>query len=155
VKFVLFVEGKTERVALPDFLHRWLDPWLKNRVGIKVVKFEGWRDYGREIEKKVRLNLSGKSDVIAGIGLLDLYGLEIYPASIKSVSKRYVFAKDYFERKVSHPMFRQYFAVHEIEALLLSAPSIFPSKLQKSVGRSGIRKRLTSTSHGRTTGETL
>ncbi|HVA79697.1 MAG TPA: DUF4276 family protein [Candidatus Binataceae bacterium] len=135
MKFVLFVEGETERGALPEFFHRWLDPRLPKRAGIRVVKFEGWRDYDREIEKKVKLNLSGGGgdDVIAAIGLLDLYGLEIFPNSAISVAHRYDFAKDYFERKVGDSRFTQYFAVHEIEALLFSDPEIFPTELRKSV----------------------
>lgn len=83
MKFVLFVEGHTERKALPEFLKRWLDARLPQRVGIKVVRFEGWRDYREEIAKKVELNLGGRAgaDVIAGIGLLDLYGPKFYPAA--------------------------------------------------------------------------
>ena len=41
MKFVLFVEGHTERKALPDFIRRWLDSRLAQRVGIKAVRFEG------------------------------------------------------------------------------------------------------------------
>ncbi len=53
MKLVLFVEGHTERKALPDFFKCWLDPRLPERIGIKVVRFEGWRDYYDEIAKKV------------------------------------------------------------------------------------------------------
>jgi hypothetical protein len=31
MKFVLFVEGYTEKKALPEFLKRWLDPRLSQR----------------------------------------------------------------------------------------------------------------------------
>jgi hypothetical protein len=76
VKLVLLVEGYTERKALPSFLKRWLDSRTSAWVGIKVVRFEGWRHDHDEIAKKVSLNLSGKagSDGIGAIGLLDLYG---------------------------------------------------------------------------------
>jgi hypothetical protein len=82
MKFVLFVEGHTEKKALPDFLRAWLaPPRLPERVGVKVVRSEGWSDYYKDIVAKVELNLSGKSgaDVIAAIGLLDLYGPTFYP----------------------------------------------------------------------------
>ncbi len=81
MRFVLFVEGHTEKAALPAFLKRWLDPQLPKPVRITPVRFEGWRDYVKEIEKKVALGLSGKmgADVIAAIGLLDLYGPTFYP----------------------------------------------------------------------------
>ena len=58
MKLVLFVEGYTERKALPDFFRRWLDPRAPQRVGIKIVRFEGWRDYSGDIQKKVALNLA-------------------------------------------------------------------------------------------------
>ncbi len=76
MKIVLFVEGHTEKRALPEFFKRWLDPRLPSPLGIKTVRFEGWRDYVGEIHKKVHLQLSGRSgaDVVAAIGLLDLYG---------------------------------------------------------------------------------
>jgi len=41
MKFVLFVEGPTERLSLPSFLKRWLDARLNQPVGIQPVKFEG------------------------------------------------------------------------------------------------------------------
>jgi hypothetical protein len=81
VKFILFVEGPTEKAVLPDFLKHWLDPQLAEPVGVRPVLFNGWSDYVRGISSKANLNLSGKSgaDVIAGIGLLDLYGPTFYP----------------------------------------------------------------------------
>lgn len=70
MKIVLFVEGHTEKLALPSFFKRWLDPQLPQPIGIKTVRFEGWRDYYDEIGKKVSLNLSGKAgaDVVGAIG---------------------------------------------------------------------------------------
>ncbi|HZG69644.1 MAG TPA: DUF4276 family protein [Herpetosiphonaceae bacterium] len=135
MKFVLFVEGHTERKALPEFLKRWLDARLPQRVGIKVVRFEGWRDYRDEIAKKVKLNLGGKAgaDVIAGIGLLDLYGPTIYPHNKTTVTERYEWAKTLFEQDVGHPRFRQHFAVHEMEAWLLAEPKILPGAVSKAL----------------------
>lgn len=126
MKLVLFVEGYTEK-ALPNFFKRWLDPQLAQPIGIKVVRFEGWRNYVDEIAKKVELNLSGKSgaDVVGAIGLLDLYGPTFYPAHLVA-EERYAWAKDYLESKVGHPLFRQHFAVHETEAWLLAEPALLP-----------------------------
>ncbi len=140
MKFVLFVEGHTENKALPQFLKRWLDPRLPARVGIKPVRFEGWHHYYDEISRKVSLNLSGKSgaDVIAGIGLLDLYGPTFYPAERKSAADRYQWAKSEIERRVGHPRFRQHFAVHELEAWLLAEPAILPPEVVRALpGNSG------------------
>lgn len=135
MKFILFVEGKTEKKALPDFLKRWIDPRLTQRVGIKVVQFDGWRDYVRDIAKKVHLNLSGKSgvDAIGAIGLLDLYGPTFYPEKVLATQDRYMWAKTRLEKQVTHSLFRQHFAVHETEAWLLSDPQILPAEVTKSL----------------------
>src|SRR5690242_8537165 len=114
MKLVLFVEGYTEK-ALPELFKRWLDPQLSRPIGIKVVRFEGWRDYYGEIAKKVALNLSGKAgaDVAGAVGVLDLYGPTFYPSDKTAASDRYSWAKAHIEQKVNHPRFRQHFAVHE------------------------------------------
>ncbi len=128
MRFVLFVEGHTERAVLPAFLKRWLDPQLEQPIGIKVVRFEGWRDYVKEIGKKVALNLSGKAgaDVVAAIGLLDLHGPDFYPDNAGKPAQRYRWAKAYLEEIVDNTRFRQHFAVHELEAWLQAEPGIFP-----------------------------
>lgn len=135
MKFVLFVEGYTERKALPEFLKRYLDAQLPRKVGIKVVRFEGWSHYHDDIAKKVALNLGGKvgDDVIAGIGLLDLYGPTFYPDDKTTPVARYEWAKAWLEKKVGHPRFRQHFAVHETEAWLLAEPRILPGAVSKAL----------------------
>lgn len=135
MKIVLFVEGHTERKALAPFLKRWLDPQLPQPMGIKVVRFEGWRDYYGEIDKKVQLNLSGKSGqkVVGAIGLLDLYGPTFYPSDVKTVEERYEWGKAHIEKRVDHSRFRQHFAVHETEAWLLSDPLLLPKKVSAAL----------------------
>jgi hypothetical protein len=135
MKLVLFVEGYTEKKALPDFFKRWLDPQLARPIGIKVVRFEGWRDYFDEIARKVELNLSGKSgaDVVGAIGLLDLYGPTFYPPHIVAAEARYTWAKAHIEARVSHPRFRQHFAVHETEAWLLATPALLPRDVSRGL----------------------
>jgi len=132
MKFILFVEGHTENVAIPSFLKRWLDPRLSRRVGIQAVRFEGWAELVRDSPIKANLYLS-QEDVIAVVGLLDLYGPTIYPDNENTAEKRYAWAKQDLEKKVNHPKFFQFFAVHEIEAWLLSDPGIFPSSVRPSV----------------------
>jgi hypothetical protein len=134
MKLVLFVEGHTEK-ALPELFKRWLDPQLSRPIGIKVVRFEGWRDYYGEIGKKVALNLSGKTgaDVVGAVGLLDLYGLTFYPPEKLTANDRYRWAKTHIEQKVNHSKFRQHFAVHETEAWLLSQPSLLPPKVRDAL----------------------
>jgi len=131
MKFVLFVEGHTEKKALPSFFKAWLDPRLEQRVGLKVVRFDGWPELINDSPKKARMYLS-EDDIIGVIALLDLYGPTIYPNNKQSASERYKWAKDYLEKKVGDPGFRQYFAVHETEAWLLSDPHLFPTAVKNS-----------------------
>ena len=76
MKFILFVEGKTERKALPAFLKRWFDERLEKPVGIKAVKFEGWSDLYQGVKTKADTYLNGpdNDDIVAVTSLLDLYG---------------------------------------------------------------------------------
>jgi hypothetical protein len=132
MKFMLFVEGHTEKKSLPEFLKRWLDPKLSQPVGIRVVRFDGWNDYTKSTPKKAQLYLNGpdRDDIIAVIGLLDLYGPTFYPGHKTTATQRYDWAKNDLETKVAHPKFRQHFAVHECEAWLLSNLDGFPQELR-------------------------
>lgn len=132
MKFVLFVEGQTEHNVVPKFLKRWLDPKLPRHVGIQCVRFEGWPELVKDAPDKARLYLSG-DDVIAVIALLDLYGPIFYPEDMNTPDKRYKWAKHYLEEKVGQDRFFQFFAVHEVEAWLLSDPSIFPAQVRKQI----------------------
>lgn len=132
MNFILFIEGHTEKKALPQFLKKWLDPKLTKPVGIKTVRFEGWQELVKDMPKKAGLYLNGpqKHDIIAVIALLDLYGPTFYPAGKETAPERYEWAKAHLESKVGHPKFRQFFAVHETEAWLLSDPNLFPNEVK-------------------------
>jgi hypothetical protein len=107
-------------------------------VRVTPVKFNGASDYCGDIAKNARLHLSSirANDVIAGVGLLDLYGLDsalTFPPGIVLPQQRREWAKRELETRVSHPNFRQYFAVHETEAWLLSDTKIFPSEIRNDL----------------------
>lgn len=129
MKFVLFCEGTTEKKALPAFLKRWLDAQLSQPVGIAPVKFEGWHELYNGAKKKAHMRLK-ESNVIAVISLLDLYGPTFYPNHLRNADEKYEWAKEHIEDKVNHDRFRQFFAVHEVEAWLLSDLSLFPQDLK-------------------------
>lgn len=135
MKFVLFVEGYTENKALPQFLKKWLDPKLPNPIGIKTVRFDGWAELIKDAPLKAKMHLNGcdRSEIIAVISLLDLYGPTFYPEHIKASGERYVWAKKYIEDKVGQDKYFQFFAVHEVEAWLLSDPSIFPVDVRRAL----------------------
>ncbi len=132
MKFILFVEGYTENKALPNFLKRWLDPKLDNPVGIKSIRFDGWPELVNDAPLKAKMHLNGpsKDDIIAVISLLDLYGPTFYPTDVKKYDERYDWGKKFIEDKVNLPRFFHFFAVHEVEAWLLSQPDIFPLKVR-------------------------
>ncbi len=133
MRFILFVEGHTEK-NFPQLLKRWLDPnpILEKPVGIRTVRFEGWAELLKEAPKKAEMHLNGPAndDIIAVISFLDLCGPTFYPNNLTGYEERYNWAKEYIEKKVNQPKFFQFFAVHEIEAWLLSQPEIFPLKVR-------------------------
>ncbi len=137
MRFVLFVEGYTEKKGIGGFLKRYLDPpRLRQPVGIKVIRFDGWSDLLKDLPQHARLHLDdpkhGK-ETIGLLALLDLYGPTIYPGHASTADQRAAWAKKHFESAVGHPRFRMFFAVHEVEAWFLSNPSLFPEPLRRSL----------------------
>jgi predicted TIM-barrel fold metal-dependent hydrolase len=72
-------------------------------------------------------------DIVAVVSLLDLYGPEIYPSHLTVPTERASWANSEIKRKFEHERFRHFFAVHELEAWLLSQPDIFPAELRKYI----------------------
>lgn len=134
MRFLLFCEGPTESNALPAFLKKWLDVQLSQPIRITPVEFQGWGDLYRRIEKKAHLRLRDKDLTV--ISLLDLYGPSFYPEDKTTASDRYEWGKRHIENKVGHDRFHQFFAVHEIEAWLLSDPKLFPREIRSSLPES-------------------
>lgn len=134
MKFVLFVEGHTEK-ALPSFLGRWLNAQLTYPVGIQPVQFDGAADMIKDMAKHAALSLNTpKQDVIAVIALLDLHNLPLpIPPAQDTPTKRCAWAKWELEREVRQSKFRQFFAVHETEAWLLSQLGIFPAAVRREI----------------------
>lgn len=130
----MFVEGQTERNAIAEFVKRGLDPKLTQPVGISVVAFEGFGEYLSKVKDRVERYLTGKQgrEIIAAIGLIDLYGPEIFPAGL-SPTQRVAWGKSELEQRVGHPRFRQYFAVHETEAWLLAHKEVLPRSVAEAL----------------------
>ena len=131
MKFVLFVEGHTEHRAVPSFLKRWLDPQLSQGVRIQPVRFQGWSEFQLKITKGARIHLNGPDaeQIVGAIGLLDLYGPAFIPSNL-SHHERHKWAVSHFQTQVDHPKFRMFFAVHEVEAWLLSDPQLLPAAVR-------------------------
>lgn len=135
MKIVILVEGHTEHAVLREFLKRWLDDNLDRRIGIQVVKFEGAAALLDDVAQKSRMHLD-EGDVVAVVSLLDLHGFPRYPDSVRGVRERYKWGRKHVEQlvarenPVAQSKFRHFFAVHELEAWLLSDPAIFPQGVQ-------------------------
>ena len=139
MKFVLLVESETEQKVLPSFLKRWIDPQLSQPVSVVASNLGGWSTVVNEAARRTHLLFSDKrqcEDIIAVIGLIDLYGPNnsgFYPKNVETVEDRIAWAKLRIERQVNHEKFRQFFAVHEIEAWLLSSPGNFPTQVRDAL----------------------
>lgn len=134
MKFILFVEGDTEK-SLAPFLKQWLDARLTHKVGIQIVKFSGFGEFKKDLKKRVELHLNqdDNNEIISVIALIDIYGLELnYPPEINNVQKRKQWATQYFEGQVTNSRFKVFFAIHETEAWLLSDPNIFQKNVRNS-----------------------
>jgi hypothetical protein len=135
MKFILLVEGDTEKLAIAEFLKKWLDPQLTTRVGIKVVNFHGNAQLVRKVVAKAQDYLDGpdSNEIIAVIGLLDLCGLDMYPAGLTAAKDRHDWGVKHFEGQVSRDRFRMFFAVHEFEAWILGQPEVLPRPVQDAL----------------------
>lgn len=145
MKFILLVESKTERDAAAAFLKRWLDPQLRQPVGIQTVPFDGYADLVRKMATKARMHLEGpkQSEIVGVIGLLDLYGPTFYPRDKSTADERFAWGKTHFEKEVNLDRFRLFFAVHEFEAWLLSQPEIFSREIKNALpGKIGQPERV-------------
>ena len=100
------------------------------------MRFSGCGDYLSGFAKKAMIRLNGptRDEIIAVIGLLDLYGLpgNFYPSHLNEAKERYEWAKQELQSRVRHEKFLQFFAVHELEAWLLSNPDLFPYEVRNA-----------------------
>lgn len=135
MKFVLLVEGSTERQAAAPFIKRWLDGEnLKAPVAVQAIDLGGWSKFRKDFAKRAAAFLTSpeRAKIVGVVGLLDLYGPD-YPGHCRTADARYSWAKNNFENEVGDERFRMFFAVHELEAWLLSDRSLFPVEVAKSL----------------------
>ncbi len=138
MRFVLFVEGTTER-ALREPLKKWLDARISPPVSLQIVAFEGAADLVNEVRARARRFLDAPGgEVIAAIALLDLYEVPLpIPSEKITVAERVAWVTLHMEAKVSHPKFRQFLAVQEIEAWLLGDTHNFPPEVRAALAGMG------------------
>lgn len=130
MKLILFVEGRGERLAIKEFLKRWLDKRTLQPVGLFPVLFDGWPEMVKDIPIKVPMYLQ-RQDVLGVVSLLDLYGPTFYPDTVRSSRERWDFGRKHVQDMHPDPRFRHFFACHEFEAWLFSNPSLFPAPVRQ------------------------
>lgn len=135
MRFIVFVEGFTEQRVVGPFLKRWLDARTERSTGITPVRFDGWSEMIRDMPKKAKmyLNAPGRDDIVGVLAILDLYGPTFYPSHLDNSEERLEWARDHVEQKIGDSRFRVFFAVHELEAWLLSQPEVFPVEVAEPV----------------------
>lgn len=150
MRFELLTEGKAEKRAVRGFLHRALNARLGANVGVSITRFRGNADYLRKAPDKARKALSARDadEIVAVIGLLDLYGLPADWQLGSSSDDRHRQVKAKIEGQVSDRRFRQFFAVHESEAWLLSDVAVFPTAAQPRLRSLGARPERVDLDHG-------
>jgi hypothetical protein len=141
MKFILLVEGDAEKLAIAEFLKRWLDPQLKQPAGVRVVNFHGNAQLVRKIVSKAQdhLHSPDADEIIGVIGLLGLYGLDIYPSHLTTVEDRHDWGVKHFQEQVNRERFRMFFAVHEFEAWILGQPDVLPREVRDGLPRTTAR----------------
>ena len=134
MRLVVFVEGHLEQRVLPSFLRGWMDSKTSEHVGINVIRFQGVNQFTKKLPTAALKHLDGpkRSDLIAAIGILDLYGVPYLPNDL-SVQKSYDWLCQHLEEKVGHPKFHMFCAVHELEAWILSQPEFLPVAVRNAL----------------------
>jgi len=135
MKFLLFVEGHTEKRAVGQFLARWLNARLSRRVGLVVINLRGSGRFGKGVVEQAGFHLARDTagQIVAAIGLLDLYRGADWPAEKVTPAERYAWGVRHYEKTVGNDRFRMFFAVHETEAWLLSDPGIFRPEVGRRI----------------------
>lgn len=143
MRVLLFVEGETERDGLPPLLARLIRETADVNVKVQPICFRGAQNYLKEIATKVGLYLKDPKarDIVAAVGFVDLYGLNIpLPNWEKaSTADKVAIGRKHIESEVGNARFRQYFAVHETEALILADTEQLPPEVRKSLPGKCIR----------------
>jgi len=130
MRLVLFVEGRSENLAIKEFLKRWLDKRTLQPLGLQTARFDGWPELVKDVPVKVPLYLR-KDDVLGVVSLLDLYGPTFYPDGVRSAKDRWEWGRGYMQNLHQDERYRHYFACHEFEAWLFSDPGIFPQAVRQ------------------------
>jgi hypothetical protein len=111
-----------------------------SKVGIYAVNFQGVSNYLDDLPRKLDEYLTdGHANFV--VGLVDLYGLpdaRIDLSDCGTVKEKVVKARREIRAMVPvefRDLFRQHFAVHEVEAWLLAYPKRWPANVRGQIAR--------------------
>jgi hypothetical protein len=137
LRFVLLVEGPSEKLALPQFFKRWLDERFLVPIDIKAIVRTGAANVCEEAPKDVPklLNALNAPELVGIISICDLASELPFLNPSKSKTERIEIATKFMLDKVDHDKYRHFFIVHELEAWLLSNPTIFGKELGSEVSK--------------------
>jgi hypothetical protein len=57
MKIVVLCEGYTEHSVISDLFSRWLNSRVTERIGIKTVRFNGWKQLVDDAPRKAGFHL--------------------------------------------------------------------------------------------------
>lgn len=131
MRIVFLVEGDSDKRAIPPFIKRFLENRGLGHVGCEAVESGGWAKLSASAHERARLYLDRDASYRV-VTLLDLHGPDFLPHD-KPVGERISHGRQLLESKLRDPRYRCFFAVHELEAWLLSDPSILPRAIQQQI----------------------
>ncbi len=135
MRFVLIVEGDTEKRSIEGLVRTDLKKKTGKNIGVTAVNIRGYGNFRRDLPGKVQkfINSPDKGEILAVIGLVDLYLTPFAKDVHLPVPERIATGRRFFEEQVNQDRFRMFFAVHEYEAWLLSDPDRFDAAIREKI----------------------
>lgn len=135
MRFILIVEGDTEKRSIEGLIRKHLAEMTGQNIGITAININGYGNFFRDLPKKVTKYLNGpdKNEILAIVGLMDLYKTPYAHDVNRPIRERILQGTQLFEDSVQQDRFRMFFAVHEYEAWLLSDSEKFDPAIRSRI----------------------
>lgn len=135
MRFILVVEGDTEKRSIEGLIRKQITDKTGKNIGITTININGYGNFTHDIPKKVKKYLTGpdKDEILAVAGLMDLYKTPYAGDVNRTVQERIFQGTRLFEDSVQQDQFRMFFAVHEYEAWLLSDAEKFDPSIRNRI----------------------
>jgi hypothetical protein len=135
MRFILIVEGDTEKRSIESLIRNSIKIKTDQNIGVDAINVKGFGNFKKDLQKRVEKHLTGpgNQEIIAIIGLMDLY-ISPYAKDVHlSLDERISMGTRELEQLVATNMFHMFFAVHEIEAWLLSDSEKFNNRIRQKI----------------------